>query len=325
MENKILITGAGGYVGLNLVRYYCERGYMVHAVDRSESAIGRLLDFASASEGKIQVSLFDVGDYTSILEASSKCNWIIHCAAFKRVDVGRKFPCQLALENLRAFFSVVQAAQANRVEKVLLCSTDKAATPKSVMGASKLLLERVASYSSNAHTTFASIRFANILNSTGSLIPICISRLKENRGLVIRDVSMTRYLIDSSTTMNLVDHAMQRMGPGDIFLPHVRSAKVLDILHVLRALFCARHHRDESDVLIKPVENVFDENVDERMIAKEDLRFLRMEEGHSVLNYSSVVSDETHSSPAAKRLLSSSVDLANRSELVELLHEMSIW
>src|SRR2546426_1859516 len=140
-----VVTGAGGSVGSSLARHllWSRPEIVVRAVERSEIAIAALLEIAEF-EPRLHVVMGDVSDLRTLEDAVRGAQVVVHCAALKRIDVGAIFPGEMASQNVQNFVNVVKIAKRHSVERVMVCSSDKAATPSSVMAASKLLIERIA-------------------------------------------------------------------------------------------------------------------------------------------------------------------------------------
>ncbi len=234
MKN-ILITGAGGTVGLSLTALLTFKGYRICGVDRSEDAVSKLVE---AKQGMRDNSLLciEFGDilnkaYLDGIVRKYEIDTIIHCAALKHVSTGYYYPEKLAFENTIAFSNIMHVVRDNEsVKKVVLCSTDKAAQSASVMGASKRFLEVLGENANIPHAEFVSIRFGNILHSNGSITRVVERRIAENRPVVIRDDSMTRYILTIEDVKSLAIFAMENGKQGDICSLRVPSVKVIDLV-----------------------------------------------------------------------------------------------
>lgn len=215
MKQIIAITGAGGTVGMSLTKYFLKINpeAEIRAIERSETAVFQLIDLAKENIN-LKVFLVDLINYPDAEEALRGSNVIIHCAALKHVVVGFSFSEELARQNVNCFCNIVKIAKKYKVGKVLLCSTDKSSTPTSVMGASKLLLEKIAHFSSDEFSKFSSIRFGNILNSSGSIIPRVMTKLTNGERVDINHKDMTRYVIIEDDFLNLISYSLDNMQGG---------------------------------------------------------------------------------------------------------------
>ncbi len=285
MKKIITITGAGGTVGLILVEHFLGlgRNIEVRAIERSEIAMSNLIDI-SRNSSNLKNFLIDLNSSVDLEDVIKGSDVIIHCAALKHVSVGATFPEELAIQNVCSFGNIVRLAKKYEVKKVLLCSTDKAATPTSVMGASKLLLEKIVCFSSNKKTAFAAVRFGNILNSSGSIIPKIISRLNKKEDIKIVDNKMTRYVLLHTDVIKLIEYALHKMKGGEIFIPNVNSVMIVDLVKTIVEIFCEKNNLSKEKIKILTGENLYKENVNERMANFDELSFLFESDGYFILD-----------------------------------------
>lgn len=231
---KILITGAGGTVGLTLIKAFLSNNYFIIAVDRSEEALTKLLRIKQEEENSssLQIEFGDVLNEAFIREVVYKYNIeiIIHGAALKHVSTGYYYPEKLAFENIVAFSNILNVVRScDEIKKVILCSSDKAVQSSSVMGASKRFLEILGENANIPHAEFVAVRFGNILHSSGSLISVIEQKIAENKPLVIRDKRMTRYVLTIRDVVDLTMFAIEKGNHGDICSIETLSARVVDI------------------------------------------------------------------------------------------------
>ena len=162
---------------------------------------------------------------------------VFHAAAMKHVPAAEFNPFEATETNVRGTQNVVEAAIDAGVEKVLTVSTDKAVDPSNVMGATKLLAERLMSaaeiYKGPATTRFAAVRFGNVIGSRGSIVPLVRGQVARGGPVTITDPEMTRYLMPVSDAVRLCFAAVERMAGGEVFIlkmPRVRTGDLVEIL-----------------------------------------------------------------------------------------------
>jgi FlaA1/EpsC-like NDP-sugar epimerase len=234
MQN-ILITGAGGTVGLNLTTFFLSQNHRVCALDRSEEAIARLIEIKNGMENKAFLNI-EFGDLLNkdLLErivSEYEIDTIIHCAVLKHVSVGHYYPEKLAFENIVAFTNIMHVVRSIKsVKKVLLCSTDKAAQITSVMGSSKKFLETLCEGANIPHAEFVAVRFGNILHSNGSITHVIERKIIENKPLIVRDSNMTRYVLTRENVQGLISFALDKGKQGDILSIRVPSVRITDLV-----------------------------------------------------------------------------------------------
>lgn len=262
--NKVvLITGAGGSVGKNLVKFYLERGFVVRGLDHSEDSLFNL-EKELENKSNFRPLLGDVRDFQRMEEAMRGVNWVIHCAACKHVYINEYNPLEAVNTNVIGTDNVIRAAINKKVERVVLTSSDKAVNPTSTMGASKLLAERTIiaanNISGDAHTTFTSVRFGNILNSNGSVLHVFKDFFDKGEPLPITSIDMTRFFLRMQDAVELCHFALTNMVGGEIF---VRSMGSADILTLAKA-FSKSKKIKHVVIGLKPGEKLYEELVTEQ-------------------------------------------------------------
>lgn len=183
------------------------------------------------NDKRVNFIIGDVRDYERILFASEKSDLIIHAAATKIVPTAEEFPTECIKTNVLGAINVIKAAKQNKVSKVIALSTDKACNPINLYGATKLTSDKLF-ISSNEYkknsTTFAVVRYGNVINSRGSVIPFFRS-FNKNESLPITHVKMTRFMISLDDAVKLVLLTYKKMIGGEIFVKKCSSIKLVDI------------------------------------------------------------------------------------------------
>jgi UDP-N-acetylglucosamine 4,6-dehydratase/5-epimerase len=133
-------------------------------------------------------------------------DYVFHAAALKQVPSCEFFPLEAVKTNVMGTQNVIDAAEYNKVEKVICLSTDKAAYPINAMGISKAMMEKVAVAASRnlKHTTVCLTRYGNVMASRGSVIPLFVEQIKRNEAITITDPKMTRFLMSLNEAVDLV-------------------------------------------------------------------------------------------------------------------------
>jgi UDP-N-acetylglucosamine 4,6-dehydratase len=169
--------------------------------------------------------------------AMSGIEIVFHAAAMKHVPACEFNPFEATETNVRGTQNVVEAAIDAGVDRVLTVSTDKAVDPSNVMGATKLLAERLMSaaetYKGAVQTRFASVRFGNVIGSRGSIVPLIRGQVARGGPVTITDPEMTRYLMPIGEAVRLCFAAVDRMKGGEVFIlrmPRVRTGDLVEVL-----------------------------------------------------------------------------------------------
>jgi len=254
LENKkILITGGTGSLSKVLLRRLLagEAGrparIVVFSRDESKqySLRAEYLDRSSPThevlyenfDSLIEFRIGDVRDLHSVAAALRGIDVVLHTAALKQVPTCEYFPVEAVQTNVLGAENIVRAIREFRlpVETVIGISTDKAASPVNVMGMTKALQERVFTRANLElpDTRFALVRYGNVLASRGSVIPLFLEQISKGGPVTITDDAMTRFVLSLDQAVDCIFAAIDGAAPGEIFVPRIRSARVMDIARAL--------------------------------------------------------------------------------------------
>lgn len=238
ITNKtILITGGVGSIGSELVKKVLAFGpKQIRVFDNNEFGLFEAMQAYSAAKN-IRFLLGDVRDKGRVNWAMKDIDTVFHTAALKHVALNEYSPFESVKTNVLGTQNLLEAALDNSVSTFINISTDKAANPTSTMGASKLLAERLtvgADYYKGSHaTTFANIRFGNVLNSSGSVVPIFLDQIKNDRPLTVTDKNMVRYFMTIPDAVELILKAAEIARGGEIFILKMPALKIIDLAEVM--------------------------------------------------------------------------------------------
>jgi UDP-N-acetylglucosamine 4,6-dehydratase/5-epimerase len=189
---------------------------------------------------KLKFYIGDVRDYDSIHQAMKGVNYVFHAAALKQVPSCEFYPFEAVRTNVLGAENVMSAAIANKVDKVVMLSTDKAVYPINAMGLSKALMEKFmlakARMQSESETVLCATRYGNVMASRGSVIPLFVSQLKDGKKLTVTDPNMTRFLMSLNDSVDLVLHAYEHGRQGDIFVQKAPASTIGDLTQALKEL-----------------------------------------------------------------------------------------
>jgi UDP-glucose 4-epimerase len=190
---------------------------------------------------QLKFYLGDVRDPQSIKNAMHGVDYVFHAAALKQVPSAEFFPLEAVKTNVLGTENVLEASINAGVKKVICLSTDKAAYPINAMGISKAMMERVAIAKSRtvdaSQTTICVTRYGNVMASRGSVIPLFIDQIKNNKPLTITDPSMTRFLMSIEEAVELVLYAFEHGNSGDLFVQKSPAATIIDVAQSLIKIF----------------------------------------------------------------------------------------
>lgn len=193
------------------------------------------------SSEKLKFIIGDVRNYDSINQAMQGVDFVFQAAALKQVPSCEFFPLEATYTNVLGTENVVRSAINNNVHKVICLSTDKAAYPINAMGMTKALMEKVAIAKARAltssNTTICVTRYGNVMASRGSVIPLFVKQIKDNRDLTITDPGMTRYLMSLDDAVDLVLFAFKNGRNGDLFVQKAPASTIEVLAKALKELF----------------------------------------------------------------------------------------
>ena len=233
-NKSILITGGTGSFGYQFVSSIIE-GYLPKKIiiySRDELKQYEMKQVFSSDVMRYFIG--DVRDKERLTKAMKGVDYVIHAAALKHVPVAEYNPMECIKTNVNGASNVVDAAIACDVDKVVALSTDKAANPINLYGASKLASDKIFSAANHlageGRTRFSIVRYGNVIGSRGSIVPYFTRLIQEDTTyLPITHPEMTRFWISLQDGINLVFSAFQRMHGGEIFIPKIPSIKIVDL------------------------------------------------------------------------------------------------
>jgi UDP-N-acetylglucosamine 4,6-dehydratase len=189
---------------------------------------------------KLKFYIGDVRDYASIEGAMHGVDYVFNAAALKQVPSCEFFPMEAVRTNVIGSQNTINAAIANKVQKVICLSTDKAAYPINAMGISKAMMEKVAIASSRNvpenETTICLTRYGNVMASRGSVIPLFLKQIKSGEPITITDPKMTRFLMSLTDAVELVLFAFEHGHQGDLFVNKAPAGTIGDLALALKEL-----------------------------------------------------------------------------------------
>jgi len=233
-EKTILITGGTGSFGKQYVKTILDRYRPKRLVIYSRDELKQFEMQQEFNQPCMRYFIGDVRDRERLVQAMSGVDFAIHAAALKQVPAAEYNPMECVKTNIHGAENVIAAALKNNVEKVIALSTDKAASPINLYGATKLVSDKLFVAANNVagghKTTFAVVRYGNVVGSRGSVVPF-FKKLIENGTdhLPITDARMTRFWITLQEGVNFVLRNFSRMQGGEIFVPKIPSVRVVDL------------------------------------------------------------------------------------------------
>lgn len=233
-DKSILITGGTGSFGRKFIRTVLSRYNPRRLVVFSRDELKQYEMQAEFNQPCMRYFLGDVRDPERLKQAMRGIDFVVHAAALKQVPAAEYNPTECIRTNVSGAEHVINAAIENGVEKVIALSTDKAASPANLYGATKLLSDKLFVAANNIaggkRTRFAVVRYGNVVGSRGSVVPLFSRLIAEGATeLPLTDDRMTRFWITLEQGVDFVLKAFERMHGGEIFVPKIPSARIPDL------------------------------------------------------------------------------------------------
>ena len=243
LKNKVLmITGGTGSFGSTVLDRFIDSDLAeIRIFSRDEK---KQEDMRMAyKNSKLNFIIGDVRDFESVNSAMFGVDYLFHAGALKQVPSCEFYPMQAIKTNIIGAENVLEAVARNNVKKSIVLSTDKAVYPINTMGMTKAIMEKLAISKARdarvrrANNMICATRYGNVMCSRGSVIPLFIQQIMENKPITITDPNMTRFMMSLSESVDLVSYSFENANPGDIFIQKSSAATVITLANALQELF----------------------------------------------------------------------------------------
>lgn len=235
---SILITGGTGSFGKQYVRTILARYNPKRVVIYSRDELKQFEMQQEFNSPEMRYFIGDIRDKARLSQAMKGIDYVIHAAALKQVPAAEYNPMECIKTNVHGAENVIHAALENNVEKVIALSTDKAANPINLYGATKLASDKLFVAANNMagghRTTFSVVRYGNVVGSRGSVVPFFKKLIEQGADhLPITDERMTRFWITLQQGVDFVLKNFERMHGGEIFVPKIPSIRITDLAEAM--------------------------------------------------------------------------------------------
>ena len=235
-NTSILITGGTGSFGKHLIKTVLKQHQPERIIvySRDELKQFEMQNSKIFANEKVLIRYFigDIRDFKRLKKAMEDVDIVVHAAALKQVPATEYNPFEAVKTNVIGAQNVIDAAFEANVQKVVALSTDKAAAPINLYGATKLTSDKLFiaanNYKGKHDIKFSVVRYGNVMGSRGSVIPFFLKQ-KENGVLHITDNRMTRFNITLQQGVDFVLQCLERMWGGELFVPKIPSYRILDV------------------------------------------------------------------------------------------------
>lgn len=323
-NNKVLlITGGTGSFGNAVLRRFLKTDIgEIRIFSRDEKKQDDMRKIYN--NPKLKFYIGDVRDYNSVMDVMRGVDFVFHAAALKQVPSCEFYPVQAVYTNILGTENVLNAAIASKVKKVVCLSTDKAAYPINAMGMSKALMEKVIVAKGrnlkDDETTICLTRYGNVMASRGSVIPLFIDQIRNERPITITDPNMTRFMMSLDQAVDLVLFAFKNGKNGDLFIQKSPAATIGILADTIKNMLKRPEHE------VKIIGTRHGEKLYEVLMTKEEkVRAIDMGEYFRVpadgrdLNYSKYFEEGQEVITEAEEYNSHNTYRLNEEELKEML------
>jgi UDP-N-acetylglucosamine 4,6-dehydratase/5-epimerase len=233
-NSTILITGGTGSFGIKFTKIILERYKPKKIIIFSRDELKQFEMQQEFNKDCMRYFIGDVRDLERVKQSTKGVDYIIHAAALKHVPAAEYNPMECIKTNINGSENIIKAALENKVNKVIALSTDKAANPINLYGATKLASDKLFVAANNMagghNTRFSVVRYGNVIGSRGSVVPFFKKLISEGAdALPITHKEMTRFWITLQAGVEFVLKNFTRMYGGEIFVPKIPSVKITDL------------------------------------------------------------------------------------------------
>lgn len=327
-DKVLLITGGTGSFGNAVLRRFLKTDIgEIRIFSRDEKKQDDMRK--KYNNPKLKFYIGDVRDYNSVQDAMRGVDYVFHAAALKQVPSCEFYPIQAVKTNILGTENVLNAAINAKVKRVVCLSTDKAAYPINAMGMSKALMEKVIVAKGrnlnqeHGDTTICLTRYGNVMASRGSVIPLFIDQIRNNKPITITDPNMTRFMMSLDQAVDLVLFAFKNGNNGDLFIQKSPAATIEVLANSVKDLFNRPEH------IVKVIGTRHGEKLYEVLMTKEErVRSIDMGSYFKIpadgrdLNYSKYFEEGQKVITEAEEYDSHNTHRLKEEELKKMIHDL---
>jgi FlaA1/EpsC-like NDP-sugar epimerase len=270
----VLVTGGSGTIGAALVDTLIASGAEVVRIFGRDETKHFYQRQRLGSGPHVRFLVGDVRDRRRLSRATEDIDIVFHLAALKHVESGEYNPFEVTQTNVVGTQNVIEACLENEVGTMVLTSSDKAANPTSVMGASKLMGEKLVTAATNYRgphrTVFASVRFGNVLGSRGSAIELFAKQIRAGGPVTVTDPSMTRFVMTTQRAVELAMKAAHIAKGGEVFVFKMPVATLSDLVSGTIDVVAPTVGRDPASIATRTIDTRPGEKAYEELMTAEE-------------------------------------------------------
>lgn len=279
-DKTLLITGGTGSFGNAVLRRFLDSDIKeIRILSRDEKKQDDMRHFLQANHAgvahKVKFYIGDVRQREAVNFAMKSVDYVFSAAALKQVPSCEFFPMEAVRTNVEGTENVLLSAIEHGVKNVVVLSTDKAAYPINAMGISKAMMEKVATahgrnLGDGAATTICCTRYGNVMASRGSVIPLWVDQIMQNKPITITDPNMTRFMMTLDDAVDLVIYAFTHGHNGDLFVQKAPAATLYTLARALKELY-TKVDPKYGDTEVKIIGTRHGEKLYETLVTREEM------------------------------------------------------
>ena len=250
---SILITGGTGSIGESITKKAIEdKARLIRVFSNDENSLYEMENIYGKNKN-VEFVIGDISDEETTSEIVKGIDIVFHAAALKHVDRCELYPIETINVNLIGTKNIVKSAKNENVKKLILISTDKAVNPIGVMGATKLLAEKLLSaesFHNNSKTIFASVRFGNVFQTRGSILPKIEKQIAKGGPITLTDKRMKRFFMTREDAVNLIINATTLAKGGETFVLKMPLLNLEDLFECMKLKLSGKYGLDSSKIKI---------------------------------------------------------------------------
>ena len=269
-KKSILVTGGTGSIGEVLVKKaIIDKAKQIRVFSNDENSLYEM-ESAFQNHKNIEYVIGDIQNEERVSEIVKGVDIVFHAAALKHVDRCELNPLETINVNIIGTKNIIKAALNENVKKMILISTDKAVNPIGVMGATKLLCEKLISSeaSHKSHTIFASVRFGNVFHSRGSILPRIEKQIANGGPITLTDPEMKRFFMTKDDAVNLIIYATKIAKGGETFVLKMPLIRLEDLFDSMKQVLAPKYGYKPSQIKTKIIGSRPGEKLVEYLLTK---------------------------------------------------------
>lgn len=323
----ILVTGGTGSIGSEIVKELLEyEPKVVRVFDNNETRLFELQQ--ELPKESLRMFVGDIRDKERCKRAVEDVDIVFHAAALKHVPLCEYNPFEAVKTNVIGTQNIIEVVMDEEAEKVITISTDKVANPANVLGATKLLAERLTTsanfYKGKRKTVFSCVRFGNVLGSRGSVVPVFRKQIEAGGPVTLTSQNMTRFVMSTSEAVTFILRAAEMAQGGEVFIPKMPAIKIIDLAEVMIQELASKNSYNPKNIELKIIGNRAGEKLYEELFT-EDEAMITYEKNEALIMTSRLATQNNeYAGKKLQRYTSSNARLLTKAEIKRLLMEAKL-